>query len=304
MPELENAESVWSEYYKQFSYFSADRVRPGCHPRCLVHAPATGKAIVLVHGLTDSPYFMMALADHFYSKLGYSVYVPLLHCHGLKDPGGMEGVSLDEWKNNVRYAVEVASAADDLVAIGGLSTGGTLALYFSCTDPRINGDLYLFSAALGIYDGRWPFWGRFKELILRLGVPQLFEEKRPLIGSNPYRYTHVPYNSAAELAALIGELGPLLKKCRAGGLAKRMFVAWTEADRVVRISALRLLRSRVAGGDFYPFIYTFDEGVAHACVVLKDSIYAAGSSPAEPPLERANPRFMEMLAAIDQFVGS
>ncbi len=30
---------------------------------------STGKAIVLVYGLTDSPYFLLAIAHHFYSNL-------------------------------------------------------------------------------------------------------------------------------------------------------------------------------------------------------------------------------------------
>ena len=82
-------ENEWMAYYDRFaSYFSPDAVRDGCYPR-IVEGPApAAKAIVLVHGLTDSPHFVAAIGKHFHEKLGYNVYMPLLHCHGLKKPRG------------------------------------------------------------------------------------------------------------------------------------------------------------------------------------------------------------------------
>jgi esterase/lipase len=44
---------------------------------------------VLIHGLTDSPYFMTAIGEYFFGNLGYNVYLPLLQCHGLKEPKGV-----------------------------------------------------------------------------------------------------------------------------------------------------------------------------------------------------------------------
>ena len=82
----------WPEYYEHFPYFTPDAIRDGCHPRAMEHEASTGKAIVLVHGLTDSPYFLLAIAHHFYANLGYNVYLPLLHCHGLKEPKGSQMV--------------------------------------------------------------------------------------------------------------------------------------------------------------------------------------------------------------------
>ncbi len=119
----------WLAYYKQFHYFSAEAVRDGCHPRIMEHEKSTEKAIVLVHGLTDSPYFMTAIGDYFFINLRCNVYLPLLQCHGLKEPRGMEGVDLDEWKANVNFAVDVATSKAHHVAIGGLSTGGLLSFY-------------------------------------------------------------------------------------------------------------------------------------------------------------------------------
>src|SRR5262245_61335817 len=157
----------WLEYYEHFPYCSAEAVRDGCQPRIMEHQEPTGRAVVLVHGLTDSPYFMTAIGDYFFSVLGYNVYLPLLHCHGLKEPQGMEGVKLDEWKANVNFAADIAASKADQVAIGGLSTGGTLSFYTAVQNQKITGTLYLFSAALALVGGMGGFVGDLKERLLR-----------------------------------------------------------------------------------------------------------------------------------------
>jgi esterase/lipase len=116
----------WPDYYERFPYFSAEAVRDGCHPRFMEHEVPTAKAIMLIHGLTDSPYFMTAIGDYFFRHLGYNVYLLLLQCHALKEPNGMEGMKLDEWKANVNFAVDMAASKAHQVSIGGLSTGGAL----------------------------------------------------------------------------------------------------------------------------------------------------------------------------------
>ena len=72
----------WTAYYDRFPYFSHDKIRPGCHPVAMGRTLPPNRAIVLVHGLTDSPYFLSAIADHFYTNLGYNVYMPLLQASG------------------------------------------------------------------------------------------------------------------------------------------------------------------------------------------------------------------------------
>jgi len=137
----------WLDYYERFNYFSVGAVRDGCQPRIMEHQHSPEKAIVLVHGLRDSPYFMTAIGHYFFEKLEYNVYLPLLHCHGLREPKGMEGVKLDEWKANVNFAVDTAKSKAPLVAIGGLSTGGALSFYTAVKNPAITGTLYLLGGA-------------------------------------------------------------------------------------------------------------------------------------------------------------
>ncbi len=189
----------WLDYYEKFRYFSAGAVRDGCYPRIMEHQGPAAKSIVLVHGLTDSPYFLTAIGDYFFNNLGYNVYLPLLHGHGLREPKGMEGVALEEWKANVNFAVESAAAKSAGVSIGGLSTGGTLSFYTSVKNRKINGSLYLFSAALDLAGGIGGLVGELKERLLRTFMADVLDNDQPLIGVNPYRYSRMDMDGAREL---------------------------------------------------------------------------------------------------------
>ena len=292
----------WLAYYERFAYFSTDTVRQGCHPRLFEHAAPTGKAIVLCHGLTDSPHFLSAIARHFHTRLGYDVYLPLLHGHGLKEPKGMEGVELGEWKANVRFAVQAAAEKAARVSIGGLSTGGALSFYMACTKPRITGDLYLFSAALDLAGGPLGLIGEFKEWLLGTPLIDAFDSDKPLIGRNPYRYDRMDMDGAKELARLIKETDDLLDGFDVQApFSKRVFAAHSESDTTAAIQGIEKLQHKTAPDRFTTFFIPTDVGVSHASVVLEKPIYAKGAAESDAPLERANPQFAAMINAITAF---
>ncbi len=292
---------LWPEYYQEFPYFSDQIIRPGCQPRKLVHTHRVEKAIVLVHGLTDSPFYMKDIGEYFYETLGYNVYSPLLQCHGLKDPQGMAGVSLGQWKKNVQFALRTASESADRVSIGGLSTGGALSFYFGCTDPEITDDIYLFSAALGLYGGRFAVFGRILEFLLRIPFFRFFDNRKPLVGDHPYRYDRIPLNSAGELAQLILEIDELLKAGRDKLQGKRIFAVWSEFDKVINWRKLSKLQAVTRQNKYMSYIIPKAAQVDHACVVLREPVYASGGRSGETLLETANPQFVEMMAALRSF---
>jgi len=292
----------WLAYYDRFPYFTTDTIRDGCHPMVFKHEAATGKAIVLCHGLTDSPYFLMAIARHFHTNLGCDVYLPLLHGHGLKDPKGMEGVELEEWKANIGFAVDTAAGRAEFVSVGGLSTGGTLSFYTACTNPKVTGDLYLFSAALDLAGGPMGLIGEMKERILRTFLADLLDSQKPLVGRNPYRYARMDMDGARELARLIKETDGLLKGFDAKNpFPKRVFAAHSECDETADISGIRNLQKKTPPERFTTYFIPKDEDVSHASLVLEESIFAVDATEGEKPLEEANPKFAEMMAAISDF---
>ena len=292
----------WSAYYERFKYFTRISVRDGCQPRVFLHTAPSGKAIVLVHGLTDSPYFMTAIARHFHTQLGYDVFLPLLHCHGLKEPRGMQGVDLGEWKANVRFAVNAAAQEASRVSIGGLSTGGALSLYMACTKPRIKGELYLFAAALDLAGGPMGLVGEIKEWLLRTPLAKAFDNGKPLIGRNPYRYDHMDMDGAMELGRLLKETDDLLKGFDSEApFPRRVFAAHSEDDNTADIQGIKNLEKKTAPDCFTAFYIPKAIGVSHAELVLEEPIWASDAAEGDPPLENANPRFGEMMAAITAF---
>jgi alpha-beta hydrolase superfamily lysophospholipase len=292
----------WLAYYQRFAYFSTDTVRDGCHPWVFEHEARAGKAIVLCHGLTDSPYFLMAIARHFHTNLDYDVYLPLLHGHGLKDPKGMEGVELEEWKANIGFAVETAAGRAEFVSVGGLSTGGTLSFYTACTNSKVTGDLYLFSAALDLAGGPMGLIGEMKERILRTFLADLLDSQKPLIGCNPYRYDRMDMDGAKELARLIKETDGLLEDFDAKTpFPKRVFAAHSESDKTADINGIRNLQEKTPSERFTAYFIPMAVEVSHASLVLEEPIFAADSTGGEKPLEKANPKFAEMMAAITEF---
>ena len=289
-------DNEWLKYYDRFSYFSSEKVRDGCYPRIIEHSNSD-KAIVLVHGLTDSPYFMSAIGEFFHKKLGYNVYMPLLHCHGLKEPKGMENVELSEWKANVGFSIKSAAAQCSQISIGGLSTGGTLSFYMAATNPKINGTLYLFSAALDLAGKRFEFLGEIAERLLRSPLAQLFDSKKPLIGENPYRYDHMDVDGAQELARLIKETDTIIDEYDPKDpFPNKVFAAHSECDTTASISGIEELEKVSIPEQFEFYRIKKKYNVSHASLVLKDPIMKDGRE-----LEKENPRFQKMMEAIAAF---
>ena len=299
---LNKREYEWLDYYKHFTYFSHQSVRDGCHPRIMEHEKLIKKAIVLVHGLSDSPYFMTAIADFFFEHLGYNVYLPLLQSHGLKEPKGMEDVKLDGWKANVDFAINTAASGAEEVSIGGLSTGGALSFYMAVNNPKITGTLYLFSAALDLAGGVGGIIGELKERLLRTFLADVldnFENDKPLVGTNPYRYTRVDKGGAKELSKLIKETDTIIARFSSKEpFPRQVFAAHSESDSTADIAGIEALQKVSEPTRFTFFRIPKQAGVGHASLVLKNPIYAVGASDFEEPLEKANPLFKDMIEAI------
>jgi pimeloyl-ACP methyl ester carboxylesterase len=301
-PDIKARGRRWREYFERFQYFTENAVRDGCHPMTFEHETAAEKAVVLCHGLTDSPYFLKAIARHFHTHLGYDVYLPLLHGHGLKVPKDMEGVELVEWKANIGFAVDTAARGSASVSAGGLSTGGTLSFYTACTNPKMTGDLYLFSAALDLAGGPRGLIVEIKERILRTFLADLLDSKQPLIGRNPYRYARMDMDGAHELALLIKETDGLLKGFDAKTpFPKRVFAAHSESDKTADINGIRNLQKKTPPERFTTYFIPKAENVSHASLVLEEPIFAVDSTEGEKPLEKANPKFSEMMAKVTAF---
>ena len=103
-----------------------------------------GKGVLLVHGLGDSPFSFIDVAQHLADQ-GYLVRSILLPGHGSKVADLMLP-SLEDWQNVVHHHTQLLKAQTDEVWLGGYSTGANLVTSEALKDDNIAG-LLLFSPA-------------------------------------------------------------------------------------------------------------------------------------------------------------
>lgn len=115
-------------------------------------------AVLLIHGLTGSPYEMKHLAKKL-NKAGFTVHVPCLAGHGTT----LEDLSMKAWQDWYGGAVEKFKAlreGHDSVSVSGLCMGALLALYLAYEYEEEVNAVSLLSTTL-FYDGWSLPWYRF-----------------------------------------------------------------------------------------------------------------------------------------------
>ena len=187
-------------------------------------------AVVLLHGLTDSPYSLRHVAQTYQAE-GFAVVAIRLPGHGTV-PAGLLGVKWPEWTAATRLAVREAerrSGAGKPLHIVGFSNGGALALKYAMDaidreDLRQADQLILASPMVGItafarfagiagWPAVFPRWAKAAWIAI---IPEF----------NPFKYNSFPVNGARqshlvtmalqadlrrhEQAGRLGELPPVL----------------------------------------------------------------------------------------------
>ena len=267
---------------------------PGNWPVILHHDRRTERVLLLIHGLKDSPGYLRHVAARFAAS-GVNVVMPLLPGHGRRDPvAAMRRASLRRWRSSVDHAVEIAARLGDELSIGGLSTGGALALDKSLRDPPATlGKLFLFAAALGLN----PL---AKLVLASRPLPYLADAWRAAqgdtgIGGNPLKYSRGFLAAGRQVYLLIRAL-----RRRAGGSFDRLerrgriFVAHSEADRTIPARAVLPLVDPGDPGQHHLIPETL--GVGHAELVMAAAMSYAERRPGEPDPPSANPDFEPMMA--------
>jgi alpha-beta hydrolase superfamily lysophospholipase len=188
-------------------------------PRC---------AVLLVHGLSDSPYSLRAIAETFHDQ-GCYVLVLRLPGHGTI-PSGLRRVKWTDWYAAVALAAkEVASHSGPgrPFLAGGHSTGAALvALYAlrSLEDPALPRPerIYLVSAAIGI-----SRFAVLTNILASLSFIPYFEKSDwmdVLPEFDPYKYNSFPVNAANQIYSLTRVLRSTLlsaaEKGKLGGMPK------------------------------------------------------------------------------------
>jgi esterase/lipase len=163
-------------------------------------------AALLLHGLTDSPYSMRALAEIF-ARRGWYVVGLRLPGHGTA-PAALTRVTWEDWANATRLAARHLRAKTGSavpLVIGGYSTGAALAVEYALATlqgeslPRVSG-LVLLSPAIGVSPvaafAAWPAriarWTGWQRLAWTETPPEF----------DPYKYNGFTANAADQVYQL------------------------------------------------------------------------------------------------------
>lgn len=262
--------------------------------------------IVLFHGLSDSPYFMASIGDFLRTK-GYVVIAPLTPGHGkIEADADMQDESLKtRWyahtDNVMGFAKEMADIANLPVVIGGFSTGGALASYFTINHPEQVDALLLFSGALalsGAAEAMSNVWG-MKSLASWL------DGEYETQGAHPYKYPSVATYSAVVLMDVIHDVRDTLKTKK---VSKSIFSAHSMSDKTTPFSGIESLTSQIEGEHR---LFKIDESydLCHADLPMSavqiinlkfdTSMVNVGEKCVVP---KANPLHSKMLLMLDLFL--
>jgi pimeloyl-ACP methyl ester carboxylesterase len=178
-------------------------------------------SVLLLHGLTDSPYAMRALAERLNAR-GYRVVSLRLPGHGTA-PSALLHVRWEDWAAAVRLAArDLAARAgpEGKLYLVGYSTGAALAVEYALA--RLQGEnlppvekLVLISpaigvspaAALAVWQERVARWLGAKKLAWTDVIPEY----------DPYKYSSFPVNAADQIYAGTRLIGQRLAALGKGG---------------------------------------------------------------------------------------
>jgi len=102
------------------------------------HGARTARAVVLLHGFSDSPRQFASLADSLFAD-GDNVIVPRLPHHALRhrDARALAALTPSELCRVADESIDVAAGLGDSVIVIGLSLGGTLAVWAAEHRPEV-----------------------------------------------------------------------------------------------------------------------------------------------------------------------
>lgn len=201
--------------------------------------------VVLFHGLSDSPYFMASIGEFLRTK-GYIVIAPLTPGHGkLEADADMQDENLKmRWYTHtdkvMKFASEIAITGNLPVVVGGFSTGGAFATYFTVNNPEQVYALLLFSGALELASSAETMSNIWGMKSLASWLDGEYETQ----GAHPYKYPSVASYSGLVLMDVIHDIRDILETKK---VSKPIFSAHSMSDNTTLFSGIERLTSQIKG---------------------------------------------------------
>ena len=260
---------------------------------------SSSKVAVLIHGLSDSPFFMREIANILFEQ-GFTVVVPLLPGHGKRDADDdMSDWDLAErWQSHVDEVIKLADSMGDTLLVGGFSTGGALAVehYLDNANNALNhiDGLMLFSGALALSDNAESMsriWG------IKL-LARVIDGSYQTHGPNSYKYPNVAGLAGLELMDLINIIRNKVEEGQQ--IEVPLFAAHSQADVTTPIHGIEQLMEASKGPNTF-FVIDESYGLCHADLVVNTSLLnkmnfnaSMVNQQEECAVPKANPLFSTM----------
>ncbi|GEA50807.1 lipoprotein [Vibrio inusitatus NBRC 102082] len=209
----------WMEIERNFLTDNREQEIAFNSPREYQPQEPNGEAVLLVHGLGDSPYSFIDIATHL-QNIGYLVRTMLLPGHGSK-VGDLKLVSADIWQESVEHQIKLLQQQSDQVWLGGYSTGANLVTSYALTDPSIKG-LILYSPAFNASSKLLPM-AKYVQYVME------WADQDP--ENNYLRYDSLPMAAAASYYETTKRVQEKLSSIK--NYNKPVFMLISEGDTVV-----------------------------------------------------------------------
>jgi alpha-beta hydrolase superfamily lysophospholipase len=271
------AEDRWRfNRYSSGSLSDPYRQKPDWNRTFELGAAGARDAVLLLHGLTDSPYAMRPLAERLRAK-GLLVVSLRLPGHGTT-PGALLDAEWQDWAAAVRLAARDLAGRvgpGGKLYMAGYSTGAALAVEYSLA--RLQGEnlppvekLVLLSPAIGVspaaaiavWQARVAGW---------LGVPKLaWVDVLPEY--DPYKYSSFPVNAADQIHAgtqLIGKrLAELGRNGPVAGMPRILAFQSVADDTVSTPAVIHALFGRLAADGHELVLFDINRATDSAALYL------------------------------------
>ena len=181
--------------------------------------------VLLLHGLTDSPYSMRSMAELFHAQ-GFYVLVLRLPGHGTT-PGALRHARSADWQAIIEPAARhVRSVIDDgqPFLVVGYSNGGALAVNYALDALDDNSlpmphQLILMSPAIGV--APYAMFAAWHKTLSWLPYFEKFQWQAVLPEYDPYKYNSFPKSAGHETYALTQQVQEKLSRFGASQTARR-----------------------------------------------------------------------------------
>jgi alpha-beta hydrolase superfamily lysophospholipase len=162
--------------------------------------------VLLLHGLTDSPYSLRTIAQIFYDH-GYYVLCPRMPGHGTI-PAALTDVDWHDWLPVVQMAadrVRQRIGADATFYLGGYSNGGALAVKYTLDSLQEGHSgtphrLFLFSPAIGVT--RFAAFANWHKALSFIPYFEKFKWQSVEPEFDPFKYNSFPKNAGDQIYLL------------------------------------------------------------------------------------------------------